>query len=76
MQDEFAIQEFYSLTQRSDMLERESYSISPESANQDVLEFIFNHLERKNDFCNAFIKIIKNPDLGSVELVQYCMHVL
>lgn len=70
------IKEFFRLTQKAEYIEKYHMDVSPEKYFDDVLAYVMANLDCKADFCTAFIDVVRNPDLGSVELVQYCMHVL
>lgn len=70
------ISHFFEFTQKAEFIEKNHMDVSPEKYFDDVLAYVMENLDYKADFCTAFIDIVRNPDLGSVELVQYCMHVL
>lgn len=41
-----------------------------------VLSFVENHLDQRPRFANAFLDVLRDPEKGPPELVEYCMHEL
>ncbi len=47
-----------------------------EPALEVVLRFVQNHLDQRFEFVNAFLDVLRDPEKGPPELVEYCMHEL
>jgi hypothetical protein len=68
-------QEFFRLVKEA-TIATESVEVEAEPYFTPVLEFVLKHPSRRPEFAEGFVEIIRNPSLGTSELVEFCMHEL
>lgn len=74
--DDAVINKFFKLAFEAERIETETPEAFVEPAFESVLAHIHAHPESRKLFADAFLKIAHDPNLGSPELFQFCMHAL
>ena len=67
---------FFELAHRAKRADEELRVDISDREYEDVLDHVLAHSELRSDFTEAFVKIVYDPSLGPLELVEYCMHYL
>ncbi|AIO43180.1 MULTISPECIES: hypothetical protein [Burkholderia] len=70
------IDEFFKLAAHAEFIAENAMDQPLEPALEVVLSFVQSHLDQRFEFATAFLDVLRDPEKGPPELVEYCMHEL
>ncbi|MDY7804522.1 hypothetical protein U0E23_18940 [Burkholderia stagnalis] len=70
------IDEFFKLAAHAEFIAGSAMDQPLEPALEAVLSFVQNHLGQRIELADAFLDVLRDPEKGPPELVEYCMHEL
>lgn len=70
------LNKFFELAVESERVDSEELDAPVEPSFEAVLAHVLAHPQARSEFADAFVRIAREPALGSPELIQFCMHAL